>query len=458
MSRHVKLVLLTAVMLLGTSAAAVAATAGPSAPAAGNSVQASAPAGAGASGAAGEGETLNVRLRTQDRTPVPGVTVTVTSGGTEIATVETDDQGVAVVTVPTPGPYTVEVDVTTLPAEFTGLALDQNPRDTQVDPGTARNLNLVLKEAGSAPAGASSPWSTLPQLLVSGLRFGLLLALAALGLSMIFGTTGLTNFAHGEFITIGAFLTLWFNNTFQWPFVLAAVLAIALTAAYGWANDAGLWKPLRVRGTGLIPMMIVSIGLSIFVRYIVLIRNGGETFQYREYAIQPGWNFGLVSLKPADAIGMLIAVVVLILAALALIFTRIGKATRAVSDNPALAAASGIDVDRVIRIVWTVGAGMAGLSGVLFGLSQGVKWELGFQLLLLIFAAVTLGGLGTAFGAVIGALIVGVLIDVSTARLPIGPVTLGIPTELKYVGALFVLIVILLVRPQGILGRRERVG
>jgi branched-chain amino acid transport system permease protein len=136
--------------------------------------------------------------------------------------------------------------------------------------------------------------------------------------------------------------------------------------------------------------------------------------------------------------------------ALWLLFSQTGKATRAISDNSDLASASGIDVDRVIRIVWVLAAGLAGLSGVLWAYFRpGIKWDMGAQILLLIFAAVTLGGLGTAFGALLGSLIIGVLVEVSS---------LFIPADLKYVGALVLLIAILLVRPQGILGKRERIG
>lgn len=129
--------------------------------------------------------------------------------------------------------------------------------------------------------------------------------------------------------------------------------------------------------------------------------------------------------------------------------SRIGKATRAVSDNPALASATGIDVERVISVVWTLGAGLAAFAGIYLGLTQDVSWNMGQRLLLVMFAAVTLGGLGTIYGAIVGALVVGMFIQLST---------LIIPTEMKTVGALFLMIVILLVRPQGILGRRERVG
>jgi neutral amino acid transport system permease protein len=129
--------------------------------------------------------------------------------------------------------------------------------------------------------------------------------------------------------------------------------------------------------------------------------------------------------------------------------TKIGKAMRAVADNGALASSSGIDTQRVILFVWVFGAALAALGGTLLGLTEAVRWDSGFLLLLLMFAGVTLGGLGTAYGALLGSLIVGIFVQVST---------LWISTELKNVGALAILIVILLVRPTGLLGRRERIG
>ncbi|MGI9610993.1 MAG: ABC transporter permease subunit, partial [Acidimicrobiia bacterium] len=140
---------------------------------------------------------------------------------------------------------------------------------------------------------------------------------------------------------------------------------------------------------------------------------------------------------------------VLLMVGLALQRTRIGKAMRAVADNRDLAESSGIDVQRVIRIVWIAGGGLAGLGGVLFGLTESIGWEMGFRLLLLMFAGTTLGGLGTAYGALLGCLVVGVFIQLST---------LIIPTDTKNIGALLTLVLILLVRPQGLLGRKERIG
>ena len=147
---------------------------------------------------------------------------------------------------------------------------------------------------------------------------------------------------------------------------------------------------------------------------------------------------------------MAISAVILGLVGFALLRTRVGRATRAVSDNPALAAASGIGVERVIRIVWTGAAGLAALGGVLVGLYfQSTAWNMGGTVLLLMFAAVTLGGLGTAWGALAGSLVIGVVAEMSS---------LVIPSDMKYAGALLILILVLLVRPQGILGRRDRIG
>jgi neutral amino acid transport system permease protein len=129
--------------------------------------------------------------------------------------------------------------------------------------------------------------------------------------------------------------------------------------------------------------------------------------------------------------------------------TRIGKAMRAVSDNRDLAASSGINVNQVILVVWMMGGALAALGGVLLGLSDQIQWDMGFRLLLLMFAGVTLGGLGTAYGALLGSVIVGVFVQMST---------LFIPSDVKYVGGLLLLIVILVIRPQGILGSRARIG
>ena len=196
--------------------------------------------------------------------------------------------------------------------------------------------------------------------------------------------------------------------------------------------------------------MIVSIGLALALRYLYLYFIGGTTQQLPGADAPQIPLFGVVTMSVIDMASIAIGIVVILAFAAWLTFARTGKATRAIADNPSLAAASGIDVDGVVRVVWVVSAGLAGLSGILWAYFRpGVKWDMGAEILLLMFAAVTLGGLGTAFGALVGSLVVGLLVEVSS---------LWIPADLKYVAALVVLIVILLFRPQGILGRRERIG
>jgi branched-chain amino acid transport system permease protein len=141
---------------------------------------------------------------------------------------------------------------------------------------------------------------------------------------------------------------------------------------------------------------------------------------------------------------------VLVGVALTLQYTRLGKATRAVSDNADLASSTGIDSAKIIRIIWITAGALAALGGVFRGLDEQVAWDMGTSLLFLMFAGITLGGLGSAYGALVGGFVVGLLVETSTL--------LGVPTELKVVPALLILILILLVRPQGILGRSQRVG
>jgi branched-chain amino acid transport system permease protein len=186
------------------------------------------------------------------------------------------------------------------------------------------------------------------------------------------------------------------------------------------------------------------------VRYTYQLIIGGGTEQLPGADSPKLQLFGSISLSWIDLASMAISVLLLAAFAWWLLRTRIGKATRAISDNPSLAAASGINVDSVVRVVWIVGSALAGFSGILWAFFRpGIRWDMGGQILLLMFAATTLGGLGTAWGALIGSIIVGILVETST---------LVIPSDLKYVGALVILIVILLFRPQGIMGRKERVG
>lgn len=390
------------------------------------------------------GESIGGRVIDADKKPVQGAEIAIKGEGFS-KTVTTDAKGSFELPVPGAGNYTVKVTG--------GLPSGQHPDRTDlvvnVPAGQTSFVIIPLTKGTGTGVTTSSKWSQAPQLVWEGIVLGLIIALAAVGLSLIYGTTGLTNFAHGELVTLGGLVTYFLNVLLNIPFILAGALGVLICGVLGGVQDALFWRRLRKRGTGLIAMLVISIGLSIFLRYFYLYLFGGANRPYAQYQGQAGIDVGPIAITPRALISSIVAIIVIILTGFWLLRTRIGKATRAVSDNPALASASGIDVERVINVVWILGGGLAALSGVILGLTQQVSFQMGFQILLLVFAGVTLGGLGTAFGALVGSLIVGLLIQVST---------LFVPPELKNLGALAILIIILLVRPQGILGRRERVG
>ncbi len=399
----------------------------------------------GVSAASAAGESIGGVIKAGGD-PVPDVTINVSNEEGFVMDAITGTDGKWLVEVPDAGTYTVILDTATLPE---GVALTNPDRTSTEITVTKGQSKSVLFPTGEANTVTESEIDRVLQLAVDGLIFGLTIALAAVGLSLIFGTTGLTNFSHGELVTFGALIAYFFNNLMGLPFVVAAAGAVLAGGLFGYFQDRFFWRWLRRRGTGLIAMLVISIGLGIFLRYFYLFIFGGSTRQFASFNGQPGISIGPVDVTPKALIAAGVAIVVLTGTVLWLKLTRIGKASRAIADNPALASASGIDVNRVVSIIWMAGAALAALAGVTYSLSNGINWIQGFSLLLLIFAGVTLGGLGTAVGAIVGSIIVGTMIQLST---------LIIPSELKNVGALGVLIIILMIRPQGLLGRSERVG
>lgn len=403
-----------------------------------------------------EPQTVEGTLRYDDENGdevfVEGIDVTVESAdGSFSEDVTTDEEGRFSVEVPGPGNYVASIDTDTIPEDISLKDEDRTELAFTLGTGQSRNVLFPLQSADAAGGGGrGGTFDRVARLSVEGVKFGLIIAICAVGLSLIFGTTGLVNFAHGEMVTWGALVAFFFNVTVGWPMLVAAPIAIAVGTVTGLGIDRLFWRPLQRRGTGLIAMLVITIGLGIFIRYIFLYQFTGFTRTYADYQLQTsGLELGPVTIVPRDLVTIVLAAGVLVLVALFLQMTRTGKAMRAVADNRDLAESSGIDVERVVGLVWAAGAGLAALGGILFGLSEQVSWLMGFQLLLLMFAGVTLGGLGTAYGALVGSLVVGMFVQLST---------LFVAPELKNVGALLILILILLVRPQGILGQSERVG
>ncbi|QHC57070.1 branched-chain amino acid ABC transporter permease [Rathayibacter tanaceti] len=416
--------------------------------------------------------------------------VSVELGGDASATVTTGEDGRATFPLEAAGSYTVTVDEETLPADKGYPGAGQNPKQVKIVASQNQIVNFIVSTANPKGTGATVPvptdsaaptnpategttgndatnpdgtsnavsqpvsadtfWIIFWPKVVTGLIFGLLIALAAIGASLIYGVTGLNNFAHGELVTFGALMAYLFSGVFGLPALLAIPIAVILGGAFGFVQDGLLWKPLRKKGIQLVPLMIVTIGLSLALRYVFVFFFGADRLSLPNstapYLTVPTLG---ISLKFTDIVGAVIGVVCIVGVAYVLTKTKIGKAMRAVSDNRALASASGINVERVIRVVWVMSGALAALAGVYIGFYQSLRWDTGASILLLIFAAITLGGLGSAYGALVGSLIIGLMMNIST---------IWIPENLKYVAPLILMIIILLVRPQGILGRKERIG
>lgn len=409
--------------------------------------------------------------------PIAGVTMIVSQDGADIGIAESDETGFVAVEVPAVGQYDVTLDPDTLPEGVTFSDPERstlNPRILR--PTGDRNVLFNLTSDGSTPitpgpgasddeTDAAAPGDsaapirpTAPtfferflSLLISGTRFGLVIAVAAVGLSLIFGTTGLTNFAHGELITFGAFAA-WLvnsqNDGLGMSLWIAAIVAVIVGTLFGASFELGIYRPLRKRGMPIVTQMVVSIGLAFTIRYLFTILFGANARQFSQYAAQaPTIDLGIISVRPKDLVISAIAIVILIVVGIFLQRSRLGTAIRAVSDNHDLSVASGINDQRVILMVWMLAGGLGAVSGVMLGSADFVGWSMGQRVLLVMFAAVLLGGLGTIYGAMLGGLFVGIVSDLST---------LWLDADLKIVVALGTLVLVLLFRPQGVFGVKAR--
>jgi branched-subunit amino acid ABC-type transport system permease component len=291
------------------------------------------------------------------------------------------------------------------------------------------------------------------QLLANGLVTGSVIALAAAGVSILYGILRLVNFAYGDYMTFGAFVAIYFNVTQELPIITAAVLSMIATALLSIALEFVLWRPLRTRSAGFMSLFLVSIGLALVLRHLIYLVAGPQP---RTYTVDPYKVYVIGSARLSGAQGIAIVVACIGIVALGLLMARtgVGRMMRALADDLALAAVSGIRTSRVILAAWIVSGLLAALAGVLAGLVQtSFTPQLGFTLLLPIFAAVVLGGIGSIYGALVGGLVLGLVMELSTWPELGG----GVNPTYKPVVAFAVLILGLLLRPQGLFGRARTV-
>ena len=285
------------------------------------------------------------------------------------------------------------------------------------------------------------------QRTVNGVVSGSYFALGAVGLTLVYGTLRLVNFAHGDLLTFGAYLAFLANITWGLPLVAAALFAVLGTALLGVVTELIMWRPMRARGAGLLQLMLMTLGLAFVIRYGIQL-VAGTAQRALDVDVTASVSFLGLRIGRTELIVVVAGVAVLVAVALMLRLTSLGRQMRALADDFQLAEVTGIDTDRVVVLTWIFAAGLAGLAGVLYTAAIGTMTpNLGFFLLLSLFAAVILGGIGNAYGALAGGMLLGIVQEWST---------LVIDSRWKIAVGFAILILVLTVRPQGLFGRAER--
>jgi neutral amino acid transport system permease protein len=284
----------------------------------------------------------------------------------------------------------------------------------------------------------------LAQATVNGLVTGSYFALGAAGLTLVFGVLKLLNFAHGEFLTFGAYMAVLGRAALDFPLGVALIFAIVVTAAFALLLERSLWRPMRAKGAGMFQLLLMSLGLAFVIRYVIQLVAGTDVRQVGSN-VTAAIRVGDIYIGRTALWVVLVAFAVLLSLAVLLRRTQLGRQIRALSDNPELAETTGVDTDRIVLVTWILAGGLAGLAGVVYGASVGVITpNLGFGIVLSLFAAVILGGIGNAYGALAGGILIGLVQEWST---------LVIAANLKVAVSFAVMILVLILRPQGILGQ-----
>jgi neutral amino acid transport system permease protein len=286
------------------------------------------------------------------------------------------------------------------------------------------------------------------QTTVNGIVSGSYLALGAAGLTLIFALLRLVNFAYGDYMTFGVYTVVLLQGNFGDSLAADIVIATVVVAALSLALEFVLWRPLRTRGAGFFQLVIASLGLAYIIRYGLQVVLGANERQLNVDVIGSTEMLG-IRVGTTQLIVTVVALVVMLIFAVALGVTRAGKMIRAVADNRGLAETSGINTSRVILLCWVISGALAGLAGIIYAAPIGyVSPTLGYSVVLGIFVAAVLGGIGSVYGALAGGLLLGVVQEWST---------LLITPQLKIAVGFCILIAVLLVTPRGIFGRRPTV-
>jgi neutral amino acid transport system permease protein len=296
--------------------------------------------------------------------------------------------------------------------------------------------------------GATQGWEQFGQTTIHGLVSGSYFALGAAGLTLVFGVLKLINFAHGEFLTFGAYMVIVGGTLLELPFAARLVFAVVATALLGVLLELAIWRPMRRKGAGVLQLLLMALGLAFVIRNVIQLFAGTDV-RTMGSNVTASVTFGPLHIGRTELWATLLGFATLLGLAALLRYTRLGKQIRALSDNPELAETTGINTERIIVVTWLIAGALAGLSGVVYGASVGVVTpNLGFGIVLSLFASVIVGGIGNAYGALAGGILIGLAQEWST---------LVLPANIKVAVGFVVMIVVLILRPQGIFGRARSV-
>ncbi len=318
---------------------------------------------------------------------------------------------------------------------------------------------LLLVLLGMWVAGWLSGTSAeeMLSLTVWGVMLGGIIALGGIGLTLCYGVLKFPNFAHGEFLTLGAYITygavlilpqsapIW-RFSFGWELVVGLLVAALLTAAVAIVLDRLLYRRLRLHKSPLVLLAMASLGMEFLLRGIVYLIWGSDFHFYYSGRANPALDLPLGLRVQADQLFVFALALILVIGLYWMLTrTRIGKAMRATADNPDLAQVRGINTEQVIAWAWAIGAALAAIGGVMYGLASQLRPDMGFVLLLPLFAAVIMGGIGSAWGALVGAIIIGIAMQLTSAFMnpAYGPAV-----------AFVLMVLVLLMRPQGLFAQR----
>lgn len=291
--------------------------------------------------------------------------------------------------------------------------------------------------------------------IVNGIRYGSILMLGSIGLTLTYRIMNFANFAHGDLITFGAYLMFTYTVVLGIPFMVSCVMAVLTTPLLAILADQIIYKKLRIKKSPPITAIMASFGVALIFRNLVqgiwgtniqnfgLLRSRPRTYDLGILEFQLN-DFGLIMIIAAFLLALLLH--------LFLKYTKMGKAMRATSDNIDLAKTTGINTERIIAWTWAIGTGLAAVAGIFLGINSGVYNLMGAAILIQLFAAAILGGVGSPYGAMIGGLVVGVAMNLLVE--PVSPISPGYQPAVAFV----LMVLMLLIRPQGLLGVAERKG